>query len=89
LPNVCVVRVRSPHASGSTGAFQRSAPTGAFANGIPFQEYVPDAAESSLPLTMPRSVFRRVGDRLLVAAARTQRDALSERQAATVKAIGK
>src|ERR1700716_3516712 len=67
----------TPHASGSTGAFQRSAPVGAFAKGMPFHAYVPDVAELSLPATRPKLVARRVGggsssppqaDRLVAAA---------------------
>jgi hypothetical protein len=55
LPNCCVSR-GDVHASGSAGAFQRRSPTGGFANGTPFQTWVPLAADRSLPITGPNIV---------------------------------
>src|SRR6185369_10374002 len=51
----------SVHGAGSTGAFQRKAPTGALAKGTPFHEYVPVVAPSLLPCTWPKLVGRRAG----------------------------
>src|SRR3982751_4797733 len=59
LPNCCVVRGVA-QASGSTGGFQRRAPTGAFANGTPFQDQVPFLAASLVPCTVPKAVLRVV-----------------------------
>src|SRR5262245_24671090 len=61
LPN-CWVSFGSFHGSGSAGALQRSSPTGGFANGTPFQPYVPVVAESSTPITRPKLVCRSTGD---------------------------
>jgi hypothetical protein len=48
--------------AGSTGAFQRNAPTGGAAKGIPSQKYVPDAAVSSIPSTGPNWVDFDTGE---------------------------
>src|SRR4051812_5190185 len=59
LPNDCVSFV-VVQACGSCGAFQRSAPTGGAAKGMPFHEYVP-WPKSSEPFTSPRCVVFRSG----------------------------
>src|SRR6218665_3909999 len=58
----CRQAARTPvQLAGSTGARQRSAPTGGWAKGTPFHDQVPLRALSSTPSSLPKEVVRSSG----------------------------